>query len=216
MTHWLAFDCSTELASFALWSQDQVFAQELQGVSQHAEQALMVIDNLLHQAELRVHDLDGIILGRGPGSFTGLRVAVALAKGLAFAQQIPIYPISNLAVMAWQAQQQYPQLPILSMMDARMQQVYWGYYPDPWAKVEEQVSSIRAVTLPSAQPFVLASFQLEAHLPMFAKTETMVAEFKTSMSARAMIAMVQTGRCLPITAADLEPVYVRDQVTHGG
>jgi len=216
MKHCLAFDCSSELAGFALSSNGQILEQQLQGVTLHAEQALNAIDALMHQASIEVADLDGIVLGRGPGSFTGLRVGSALAKGLAFRHDIPVYPISNLALMAWQAQQQYPKLDVLSVMDARMQQVYWAYYPQPWAKVQEHVSSITEVVLAHQQPFVLASFQLQSHLPWMAKPPKMVAEFQASMSARAMIAMVESGHFQPVTAKDLEPVYVRDQVTQGG
>jgi tRNA threonylcarbamoyladenosine biosynthesis protein TsaB len=211
MKHWLAFDTSSELASFVLKSGDKIFQHSIEGVALHAEQALVHIHSLLDAAKIQVQDLSGILVGRGPGSFTGLRVACALAKGLAFAHQIPLYPVSNLALMAWQAHKLSPHLPILAVMDARMQQVYWAYYPHPLADSEEKVSSISEIVLP-AEPWVLASFRLPEDLP-FSRFKQ--GEHGVQMSALTMLNMLEAGALVAVKVEDLEPVYVRDQVTHG-
>ena len=213
---YLAMDTSTEIASFALQYGHQVYTASQPGVATHAEKCLWHIDNLLQQAHLAIGDLYGIILGRGPGSFTGLRVACAVAKGLAFVHNIPIYAISNLRLLAWQASQIYPNSPILSVMDARMQQVYWAYYPQVFDEVSEHVTAIEDIQVNEQSNAVLAGFNLQALdlSALQAKSQFKVIDLKPE--ACAMIHMVETGYIQAISAEALEPTYVRDQVTHGG
>jgi tRNA threonylcarbamoyladenosine biosynthesis protein TsaB len=119
----LAFDTATEACTAALWLDGRVLERfELR--SQHSEHLLPMIDALLAEAGLALTRLDAIAFGRGPGSFTGLRIGAGVAQGLAFGAGLPVVPVSTLAALA-QGQEADR---VLAALDARMQQVYWGRY----------------------------------------------------------------------------------------
>jgi tRNA threonylcarbamoyladenosine biosynthesis protein TsaB len=85
-------------------------------------------DELLQEAGLKPTQLEGIAFGRGPGSFTGLRIASGVAQGIAFAADIPVAPISSLATLAQAAYTENGAEKVLAAIDARMSEIYWGYY----------------------------------------------------------------------------------------
>ena len=85
-------------------------------------------DELLRDAGLSVRDLDAIAFGRGPGGFTGLRIAAGIAQGLAAGSERPVLPVSNLAAVAALAARVSKQAQVLVCMDARMGQVYWAAF----------------------------------------------------------------------------------------
>lgn len=102
----------------------------------HSRSLLALINDVLQEANLSLAELDAIAVARGPGSFTGLRIGIAVAQGLAFGHQLPILPISSLAAVAYNAltywQKQAASMPtveaVLATMDARMGEVYCGWY----------------------------------------------------------------------------------------
>jgi tRNA threonylcarbamoyladenosine biosynthesis protein TsaB len=216
MKAWLAFDTSSDLASFALKVGDKIWTHEQQGVYTHAEKCLIIIQELFKEASISLFDLDGIIIGRGPGSFTGLRVACAVAKGLAFAESIPLYPVSNLMCLAWQARQLHPKNSILSLIDARMQQVYWAYYPKDLEAAVEHVSCISEIKLDVGQELILVGYQIEPYLSLISNELASKKRITGFSDAKSMISMVEAGLIKSVSTQDLEPVYVRNQVTHGG
>ena len=95
----LAFDTATEACTVALWLDGKVL-ERFEHQSQHSEHLLAMIDALLAEAELSISQLDAIAFGRGPGSFTGLRIGAGVAQGLAFAANLPVVPVSSLAALA--------------------------------------------------------------------------------------------------------------------
>ncbi|MHB8346499.1 MAG: tRNA (adenosine(37)-N6)-threonylcarbamoyltransferase complex dimerization subunit type 1 TsaB [Acidiferrobacterales bacterium] len=119
----LALDTSTAACSVALWDDGRV-CEHFESGEQHSHRILPMIEALLGEAGLRLGNLDALALGRGPGSFTGLRIGAAVVQGLGFAADLPVVPVSSLAALA-QAQEQ-PR--VLAAIDARMNQVYWGVY----------------------------------------------------------------------------------------
>src|SRR6476659_8143567 len=116
----LAIETATEACSIALWDGGEV--RERFGVvpRQHAELALPWAEQLLAEAGVARSQLDAIAVGRGPGAFTGVRLAVALAQGIALALDRPVVPVSTLAALALQAQGER----ILAAIDARMGEIY--------------------------------------------------------------------------------------------
>jgi tRNA threonylcarbamoyladenosine biosynthesis protein TsaB len=116
----LAFETATEACSVALWIDGEV--RERFGVAprQHAELALPWAEALLAEAGIARSQLDAIAVGRGPGAFTGVRLAVALGQGIALALDRPVVPVSTLAALAMQAEGER----ILAAIDARMGEVY--------------------------------------------------------------------------------------------
>jgi tRNA threonylcarbamoyladenosine biosynthesis protein TsaB len=96
----LAFDTSTEACSCALYLDGEVDERFIVARKKHTALILPMADELLAAAELKPNQLDGLAFGRGPGSFTGLRIASGVAQGIAFAADIPVAPISSLATLA--------------------------------------------------------------------------------------------------------------------
>ena len=124
----LAIETSTELCSVAIASSNQVlFAEEHTG-AQSSTRVLPMVQSLLAQADIALRDLSAIAFGAGPGSFTGIRTACALAQGLAFGADLPIIPVDTLLACAERAYQETGFQKILVTLDARMGEVYWGEY----------------------------------------------------------------------------------------
>jgi tRNA threonylcarbamoyladenosine biosynthesis protein TsaB len=125
----LAFDTSTDHMSIAVQHGSAVFEHSGAGGAQASGTMIATIEALMRQADLAYAQLDAIVFGRGPGSFTGLRTACAVAQGLAFGAGIQVLPVDTLQAVAQEARMQgAEQQHILAALDARMGEVYAGYY----------------------------------------------------------------------------------------
>src|SRR5690606_23699752 len=96
----LALDTATEMCSAAVLSAGKLFTREAELDRGHAEEILRMIDAVLAEAGLTHDKLDAVAFGRGPGAFTGVRLAASVAQGLSFAWSLPVVPISDLAAVA--------------------------------------------------------------------------------------------------------------------
>ncbi|MNQ22282.1 tRNA threonylcarbamoyladenosine biosynthesis protein TsaB [compost metagenome] len=128
MTTLLALDTATEACSVALLHDGQVISHYEVIPRLHAQRLLPMIKDLLAQAGVPLAALDAIAFGRGPGAFTGVRIAVGVVQGLAFALDRPVLPVSNLAVLAQRAQREHGASQVAAAIDARMDEIYWGCY----------------------------------------------------------------------------------------
>lgn len=133
----LAFETSTDLASCAIWDEGFVKAVECPRASgqegQHSATLLPAAKDLLAELGLSFSDLTAVAFGAGPGAFTGLRMACALAQGVAVAQEIPVVSVTTLAAMAHQAKKlscfkESPSVKVTSLLDARMGEIYVGQF----------------------------------------------------------------------------------------
>lgn len=124
----LAIETATEQAGVALVDGDRLFLREEHGLRAPSRCVYQWIDDLLRQAGLTLGELDCIAFGAGPGSFTGLRVAAAVAQSIAFARGLPICRVSTLAALALAGCRQSPAGIVAAALDARMGQVYLGVY----------------------------------------------------------------------------------------
>ncbi len=125
---WLALDTSTPDVVLALVENNQVmFEQVFWSGTGHSEQILAQIDAALSLVSWRVEELEAMVVGQGPGSFTGLRVGVATAQGLAWALGIPLFGVSSLDAWAWSAPMVATSW-VVACVDARKDQVYAGFY----------------------------------------------------------------------------------------
>lgn len=120
----LALDTCTENCSAAILFEGQVFAISEITQRGHSERILGMLDTLFEQAGSELSAMDVLVFGRGPGSFTGVRVGVAVAQGIAFAQDLPVVPISTLAAVAQAAYSKHAATNICVALDARMGEVY--------------------------------------------------------------------------------------------
>ena len=124
----LALDTATEACSAAVLCYGKVYAHfEVVG-RDHTQRLLSVVALVMQQANLKHSQLHGIACGIGPGSFAGVRIAVAFAKGLALAHELPVVGVSSLALLAQGAIRQHGASAVLPAIDARMGEVYWGAY----------------------------------------------------------------------------------------
>ncbi len=123
----LALDTSTEACSAALMLGDEIRLRFEITERSHAELILPMIDSLLTEAGVALTSLDGLAFGRGPGGFTGLRIAAGVAQGLAFGAGLPVAPVSSLAAVAEQVRAGEGER-ILACNDARMGELYWAVF----------------------------------------------------------------------------------------
>ena len=211
----LALDTSTERATVALAIGDDVYSAEQGSLRQHAQLLLPMIDNLLTQASTQLNQLDGVVFGRGPGSFTGLRIACSIAKALAYAHDLPLYPVSSLASVAEEVYHTEPDLApdtqVLAMLDARMQQMYWACFDRYDFSPAEQVTAPEDVFAP-AVPLIVAGVGLEtysAQFPLLLQAQS-IKQRVVYPEAPAMIRLVRRGLIQAVSAAEALPIYVRE------
>ncbi|MEL6949319.1 MAG: tRNA (adenosine(37)-N6)-threonylcarbamoyltransferase complex dimerization subunit type 1 TsaB [Pseudomonadota bacterium] len=127
----LAIETSTVACSVAVGSATGVALRERHEPGAHASHIMAMIDAALDEAGIGMDALAGIVYGQGPGSFTGVRIAVALAQGLAAGLDVPVLGVSSLAALAQSGVTTYPGRDLLVVQDARMGEVYAGAYaPD--------------------------------------------------------------------------------------
>jgi len=124
----IALDTCTESCSAALLYQGELFEYVEMTQRGHSELILGMLDKVLTQAGIGMSAIDVLAFGRGPGSFTGVRVGVGVAQGIAFARDIPVVPVSSLAAVAQGAADQLDIDHLAVAMDARMGEVYWARY----------------------------------------------------------------------------------------
>lgn len=128
MTTLLALDTATEACSVALLHDGKVTSHYEVIPRLHAQRLLPMIKQLLADAGVPLSALDAIAFGRGPGAFTGVRIAIGVVQGLAFALERPVLPVSNLAVLAQRSLREHGANQVAAAIDARMDEVYWGCY----------------------------------------------------------------------------------------
>jgi tRNA threonylcarbamoyladenosine biosynthesis protein TsaB len=220
----LALDTATEACSVSLGIGDRSIDRYLELERGHAEQLLPMVDALLAEGGIALGSLDAIAFGRGPGGFTGVRLAASVAQGLGFGAGVGVVPVSDLAAVAQRAIQMSPEAgQVLVVNDARMREVYWARYSvesGPMILGEERVSAAADVLLPellnAGLAWVAAGRGLTAWPALAERCRAAGATLLADLLPRAseVLALarpiVAAGKMLPPEAA--LPVYVRDRV----
>lgn len=154
----LAIEASSEACSVALLRAGEIAEEHVLAPREHTQHILAMIEGLLRSAALQLADLDGIAFGRGPGTFTGVRVAASVTQGLAFGAGLPVIPVSTLAALARGAKVEQGATGILAAIDARMGEVYWAAFQQRGEEfipiIQEQVGSAESVPMPSEGSWV--------------------------------------------------------------
>jgi len=124
----LAIDTATEACSAAILSDDEIYSRFKIAPRKHNELILPMVEELLSESGITLLQLDAIAFGRGPGSFTGVRIAAGVTQGVAFAGNLPVVPVSDLAAIAQHVFDGQHQSKVVAAIDARKGEVYWGCY----------------------------------------------------------------------------------------
>jgi len=217
----LIIDTSTEACSVALLHNNCVSARFDVTPQSHTKMVLPMVDDLLTEAELNVRQLDAIAWGRGPGSFTGVRIGTGIMQGLALGADKPVIALSTLATMAQQAIDEHQSNHVIAAIDARMGEVYWGVYHnvDGLAVLvgDEIVASPDKLKQHSLeqQNYVGVGTAWSAYPQLAELANIAVNDNILYPNAKAMVKLAIDGwrnkRCVDVL--DAAPVYVRDTVT---
>lgn len=222
----LALDTSTEACSVALALDGQILALDEVCPQQHSKRILPMLQQLLSDAGVSLYQLDGIIFGRGPGSFTGVRIGVSVAQGLAFGADLPVFGVSTLAAMAQAAAVQQNATEVIAAIDARMAEVYIAAYTLDEAGLMQAITPEIAAK-PAALPEVLTSLSFTSQLlgvgtgwqtypqALQQLAPALIADSILYPSAQFMLPFASRAwqQQLFVSAEQAEPVYVRDEVT---
>lgn len=217
----LAIEASTEACSVAVYRDGQIWEEHVLAPREHTQRLLVMVQRLLIAAELKLAQLHGIAFGRGPGAFTGVRVAASVTQGLAFGADLPVVPVSSLAALAHGAPRMDGARGVLSAMDARMGEIYWAGFE--WRDealtpvIPEQVCSPQTASLPNEGGWVGVGtgwrVYADALLPRcghWLRAVEATALPRASDVAKLAIPMLIRGEvCAPESAL---PIYLRDQV----
>lgn len=218
----LALDTATEACSAAIF-RDGIVDERYEVIGRgHAGRLLPMADALLQAAGITVRDLDAIAFGRGPGGFTGLRIAAGVAQGLAAGIGRPVLPVSDLAALAAAGARTGDAGRVLACMDARMGQVYWAAFDcsgaTPVAVTEEHLSNPEGVALPEEGAWFAAGHGFGAYPALADRLQSRLAGVDASLLPRASdIARIaardlEAGKGVAATRA--VPVYLRNEVVH--
>lgn len=217
MTTLLALDTATECCSAALLHDGAVTACSEVIPRQHAQRLLPMIEELLGERQLRLQDVDALVFGRGPGAFTGVRIATGMVQGLAFAADKPVIAVSNLAALAQRAWREHGTDTVAAAIDARMDEVYWGLYRlrDGVMQLldEERVCAPEAVSLPAGVSSVAGAGTGWQYAERLAVSATQSwPQMLPDASDLITLALPRWQAGEVVDAADAQPVYLRDKV----
>tara|TARA_R110000824_G_scaffold52692_4_gene146289 strand:+ start:228016 stop:228636 length:621 start_codon:yes stop_codon:yes gene_type:complete len=189
----------------------------------HAGAILPMIQALMLEHDMAYTALDGVAVGSGPGSFTGLRIAAGVAQGIAYGAELPLIPVSTLAAMA-QLKSSGETQRILTCLDARINEVYWAIYCVDSNKIEllgsEQLC--KPLLLDLAEMGINESYyglgngmQFIEQMPL--QTQELISAYDTDVSPRASAIATLGARYLEqgkgMNPADFSPSYIRNKVT---
>lgn len=216
----LALDTSSDACSAAVLTATGCFTAFELTPRAHTQLILPMVESVLKQANLQLAEMDAIAFGRGPGAFTGVRIATGVAQGLALAANKPVLPISTLAALAQQAYQQLQAQKILVALDARMGEVYWGQFSVCEGQVqlqgEEQVITPNALILPNDKEWLAVGSGWSAYPDLAERAKWIVqAIYPDCLPSAEFIAQLAwqdylAGKALPPEQA--QPIYLRNKI----
>ncbi len=152
----LALDTSTDACTVAVQTNKNKYHRTIIESKTHAQNILPLIKEILSEAKITLEELNAIAFGRGPGSFTGLRIASSVTQALAFVNQIPVIPISSLLMMA-QTAYRIHQIPSIAIcLDARMEEVYFAKFILGENQLMTRIDQEKLISIPELQTQLLS------------------------------------------------------------
>jgi tRNA threonylcarbamoyladenosine biosynthesis protein TsaB len=216
----LAIETSSELASCALLVGAAITTRESSGVRTHSQAILPMVQELLAAAQIKLAEVDAIVFGAGPGSFTGVRTACGIAQGLAFGAGLPVLPLVTLDAMALACRDATGASEVLVVLDARMGEVYWAQYryADGWhTVVAPALCAPEAVTPLAAVGLVACGNGLTAYPAAFADSPFAPgALVDIAPHARELVRLgaVALAAGQGVDAAAAQPLYLRNKIAY--
>jgi tRNA threonylcarbamoyladenosine biosynthesis protein TsaB len=216
----LAFDTSTDTMSVGVSHGPHQWLHTGPGAAQSSLTIIPTVLNLLAQAGLRLSELDAIVFGRGPGSFTGVRTACAVAQGLAAGSHRPVLPLDTLLALAeearWQAQAQgLPSQAVSAVLDARMNEVYVQHFEDAAGGLSPlgpcQLQRPEALTYPPGGARLVAGNAFDVY-PELKAPPAGSRCLHALPTAAALLRLAASRLDQAVPAAQALPLYVRDKV----
>ncbi|MBS9777388.1 MAG: tRNA (adenosine(37)-N6)-threonylcarbamoyltransferase complex dimerization subunit type 1 TsaB [Gammaproteobacteria bacterium] len=210
----LGIDTTTNICSVALWDGKDYYEEVIETARAHSKSLLPMVDNVFKKANLKVQQLQGIACTRGPGSFTGVRIGIGVAKGIAFGCDIPIYPISPLQAIAYQTMQKEQAEKVIAMMDARMSELYVAEYNNsndiPMLYGQERLTNIETLEITNQS---VAGTGVSEYRE---KLEQKKAQLSSVVYPYAIdvIKLAQLQQIQGVSAEEFTPVYLRNKVTY--
>lgn len=220
----LALDSSTDACSVALYKEGQLDARFELAAKSHTQRLLPMVDELLQSNNLKLHNLDAIAFGRGPGSFTGLRICMGIVQGLAFGAQLPVIPVSTLEAMAlgYYRANTDVNLPVMVSLDARMDEVYWGLFTRAGDAVlalsdefvmKPELLSAHDVIQSLAGQFIPVGPGWHYPAMQALAASTIVMDAQPHAEDMALIAAQVWSAGGAVNVLDAQPVYLRDTIS---
>lgn len=221
MSRFLAIDTATETCSVALIVDEEIHGRYEAVGNRHSAMVLSMVEAVLAEGGLALGDLDALGFSRGPGSFTGVRIGTAVVQGLAFAAELPVIPVSTLALLAATAWPAPVPGRVLAAIDARMGEVYQACYEFDadgamQRRGEERVCAVADIIVPGALSLATGT-GISAWPKEFS---ALIADPGVALrgdvhpDARAMGPLLEAGRAAGelLAAEQLVPVYLRNKV----
>jgi tRNA threonylcarbamoyladenosine biosynthesis protein TsaB len=218
----LALDAATEACSVALLSNDDVIVRIVDSGKSSAQQILSLVEAVLAEGQVSLAMLDGIAASIGPGAFTGVRISVAVAQGLAFGAGLQVAPVTTLEALALQVlQQPGAAMACLACLDARMGEVYWGCFTADAARGVIESGALKvgppasvAVGLKGRHTGIGRGFSAYPELAKIPGVEISSRDSLALPNARefAQLGALRLAGGGGLDPADLKPLYLRDKV----
>ena len=217
----LAIETSTEACSAAISINDACAYRYELAPRKHSKLILPMIDSLLSEANIKINALDCICFSHGPGAFTGVRIGISVAQGLAYPHDIPVIGVSSLKTLAQQFSKENDH--IATAIDARMNEIYWGLYKKNDEGVMEEITKEKVcapedILSPSKNNWMcIGTGWNKYHEKIKSKFTANITTIKADAlpEARGVLELAknsyQKGKF--ISADKISPVYLRDNVT---
>jgi tRNA threonylcarbamoyladenosine biosynthesis protein TsaB len=217
MSTMLAIETSAELASVALLHEGVLTSDQASGAVTHSQIILPMAQRLLATAGVSLSQCDAVAFGAGPGSFTGVRTACGITQGLAFGARLPVVPVGTLLAMAQRCREHTRAENVLSVLDARMGEVYWAQYrfvSDEWQIVMPPMLSSADAVAPVGAVHVCGN-GLRAYEQAFSQHDWTRCDMDDLVPHAAQVARLAAhalARDGGVPARDAEPIYLRNKV----
>lgn len=217
----LALDTATEACSAALYIDGEITQNYQLAPREHTRLILGMIEALLADAGISIQQLDALAFGRGPGSFTGVRISTGIVQGMAYGADLPVVPVSTLASIAQSVHDDHQSEHVLTAIDARMEAVYWAEYRFDQGLMtltgDELVISPEQVPLPAQQAWIGAGSGWAAYEPQLITRiqqplHGIFADYFPQSASIAKLAVHDFSQGRVVEAAKAVPVYLRNNV----